>query len=753
MTSGHLRHARIGPVTLAAGHHLYPGPDGSWRVSQPDGRFLRVDAPDSLLRRLASVLEATAPVEPLAAEAPDDEAFAELLDTLERRGLLVGAVPDDGGPPDDHVVVIEGGNPVAQLTADLLAEHATMVHGPVDRRGLAGVDLLISCAGWLPDARWQEVDRWCWEQDVPWHRCYAEGLLLYVGPLSLPGRTARYADTRARQLAAAGLPDELLAYWKYLDGAAGLPAVRWPSPGSAALVAGLLVTDALACLARRPIPSEGYQLCVDPSQPSIRRHPVLPLPELNGPPRVRARPGGAMHAAGNTAAGWQQLVDPRLGLIRQVVRQPSTLRACVCYGAQVSSTGRFGPWTADRTTGGATIGDEQGARNAALGEAVERYCGNAVPKELLTSSFARLRSAGRRAVDPRDVVLYAPRQYRTPGFPFVPMAHDLALAWVPGRDLASDEEILVPASLVYLNYFQGGHAGEPRTNFQISAGIAAGETLERAERSALEELFERDATMIWWVSGAPAFALDLTDEPVLSPALAEARACGLVVSFIRIPCSFGVSVVGAFIQDPARTIIAFGTACRATIEAAAAKAFTEAVVTHTMSLELLDAGSTFWAAVDSGLLPRHPYRPYRQDRAYRNEFRDDWRELCDLRMHVQLYLDPRMQRGPCRRIGAATRAETQRAATSLPGVDARQVYLAQLAARGYRAIAVDLTTSDVRAAGLSVVRVVVPGLYDTAPAAFLPLGGRRLYEEPGAQGWLPGTISEADLDLCPLPTA
>jgi hypothetical protein len=88
-----------------------------------------MDAPDSLLRRLASVLQATAPVERLGAEAHDDEAFAELLDTLERRGLLVGAVPDDGGPLDDHVVVVEGDNPAAQLTADLLAGHATAPAG------------------------------------------------------------------------------------------------------------------------------------------------------------------------------------------------------------------------------------------------------------------------------------------------------------------------------------------------------------------------------------------------------------------------------------------------------------------------------------------------------------------------------------------------------------------------------------------------------------------------------------------------
>ncbi|HBL29018.1 MAG TPA: bacteriocin biosynthesis protein SagD, partial [Acidobacteria bacterium] len=72
-------------------------------------------------------------------------------------------------------------------------------------------------------------------------------------------------------------------------------------------------------------------------------------------------------------------------------------------------------------------------------------------------------------------------------------------------------------------------------------------------------------------------------------------------------------------------------------------------------------------------------------------------------------------------------------------------------ARGFRAISVDVTTPDVQAAGLCVVRVIVPGLYPNAPAAFPFLGGRRLYEEPAALGWLPAPLTEADLVRVPLP--
>jgi len=59
----------------------------------------------------------------------------------------------------------------------------------------------------------------------------------------------------------------------------------------------------------------------------------------------------------------------------------------------------------------------------------------------------------------------------------------------------------------------------------------------------------------------------------------------------------------------------------------------------------------------------------------------------------------------------------------------------------------------VGAAGLRVVRVIVPRLYGNAAPAFPYLGGRRLYEVPVEQGWVPGPVSETTLVRHPLPLA
>jgi ribosomal protein S12 methylthiotransferase accessory factor len=64
-----------------------------------------------------------------------------------------------------------------------------------------------------------------------------------------------------------------------------------------------------------------------------------------------------------------------------------------------------------------------------------------------------------------------------------------------------------------------------------------------------------------------------------------------------------------------------------------------------------------------------------------------------------------------------------------------------LARHGLRAIAVDVTTPDIRSQGWFVMRVVVPGLYANAPAAFPLLGGSRLADN----------LARGALCLLPLP--
>ncbi|MBB0232986.1 YcaO-like family protein, partial [Streptomyces calidiresistens] len=256
---------------------------------------------------------------------------------------------------------------------------------------------------------------------------------------------------------------------------------------------------------------------------------------------------------------------------------------------------------------------------------------------------------------------------------------------------------------------------------------------DRARAAALREVLERDAVTRWWIGGAPAHRLfdaappgDTPEAVALRLALAQAADAGLRVGLLRVPCPVGVVVAAAFIEDPARRLVAFGSACRPTAVEAAAKAFTEAIGTHEASLELLDPDSGFHRAVRAGRVDPRPFRPHRADRRYALDFRPDLRDVNDVRLHLQLHLDPAVQDGRLDRLRRPLPplpATDPRAGTAGEPVGADLPALLDLMARhDLRVIAVDLTTPRVREHGWHVARIIVPGLVGNAPAAFPFLG-------------------------------
>ncbi|KPM54167.1 bacteriocin biosynthesis protein SagD [Frankia sp. R43] len=453
----------------------------------------------------------------------------------------------------------------------------------------------------------------------------------------------------------------------------------------------------------------------------------------------------------------EPLVDARLGLLTGVVDQPpppGMPSGWLGRSARVARADRFAWWRADGFGFGATLGDPRRARAAAIGEAVERYCGNAVPTDLPTASWDALTARGVQAVDPNDLALYSDRQYSTRGFPFVPFARELEVAWVPGTDLAAGGPVLVPASLVYLDYFHGPHRAEPPTHALMYSGIAAGTSRGAAETAALEELFERDATTIWWASGAPARTV-LDDGRVTGQLGRPDPNHPLTVRLLAVPSEFGVPVLAAFLADEAAGVVAFGSACRADPSTAAVKALVEALQLLTLTRQLATPDSDVWRAVAAGDIEDHVFLPFRADRRYGASVSEDYRELVDLPAVAQLYLDPDVQRGALGRLcpDEAVRLDDlpRAGGPSLDGT--RAAYLERLHRRGLRAVSIDLTTPDVARTGLHVVRVVVPGLVGNGPPAYPLRGGRRLYDVPAALGWSSRPLTEDDLVRHPLPLA
>lgn len=455
---------------------------------------------------------------------------------------------------------------------------------------------------------------------------------------------------------------------------------------------------------------------------------------------------------------FERLVDPRFGVV--VGLYPKQLEAdepmaLTSVHGFVNNSRQLGQWYGDRISLGTAFNDGDAARRAAIGEAVERYCGNFVPNTLRRASYQQLHAAGEQPIDPETLVLYSQHQYQSRGFPFVPFTRDLEVFWAPGHELSTGEPAWIPASLVYPNYFLDTLAEEPKTNFVNLSGIATGAGRADAERSALEEVFERDAQTVWWLSGSPPQLLELDSEPRLLAALnpREHDPQPLRYQLFHLPNVFRVPVLGALLRDPKDDLVAIGFASRPDPVQAALKALAEAVHLRGYSRELLRQDGRIWQMMEDGLLDRRVYKDFRADRRYLDDYRPDFHDVVDLGCHAQIYLDPRMQKY----LERFEASESPRPLSSVPslgveeGADLRQVYLERLEAEGLTAYSVDVTTPDVASVGLAVVRVVVPGLYGNAPAAFPTLGGRRLYEDPVRLGLLPRPPAEDEIVLAPVP--
>lgn len=258
----------VHPPRLVAGCHLYEGADGVWRYYLPGDKFVRISAPVELVNAARQQLYGHG-----AADQPVLGVDA-LVTALAARGVVETAPV----PPtrSQATILVLGTGPIVEQITELLTHD--VVTGQADVAAVAGADVVISCASWLPDAAWRDLDAACARHRVPWHGCYAEGTRWFVGPMAVPGRTAGYADTRARRLGACGVPDELLSYWAYLDAGVELPPVPYPGPAGAAIIAGLIAADVEAYLSTGAPAAEACQLEVDPATLVVARHPVLPLP-------------------------------------------------------------------------------------------------------------------------------------------------------------------------------------------------------------------------------------------------------------------------------------------------------------------------------------------------------------------------------------------------------------------------------------------------------------------------------------------
>jgi ribosomal protein S12 methylthiotransferase accessory factor len=274
-------------------------------------------------------------------------------------------------------------------------------------------------------------------------------------------------------------------------------------------------------------------------------------------------------------------------------------------------------------------------------------------------------------------------------------------------------------------------ASEERIGHATSSGLACAATLEEAVLAGLFELVERDAFMLVWHNRLSLPLLDWSADPELVRQDERYFApSGLSYAAVDLSVFIGIPTVLGVVHGAAGTLggLGVGAASAATVGVAWRKALAEAFSVQR------------WVRDRALEEPEKLDRPAERIRTFDG--------------HTLYYAQPTQARRAAF-LDASPERRDVRDVVPLDGENVLERINAvcrRLHEHGASAYAVDVTSPDVRAAGLRVVHAVAPELcqLDVVEGARF-LGGRRMYEAAYEAGLVPHRLTAADLNPDPHP--
>jgi ribosomal protein S12 methylthiotransferase accessory factor len=257
--------------------------------------------------------------------------------------------------------------------------------------------------------------------------------------------------------------------------------------------------------------------------------------------------------------------------------------------------------------------------------------------------------------------------------------------------------------------------------------------------------------MIWWANAQPLPAVQqpaiLRDLWAGTPARTGQRAW-----LIHLDNEFGVPVMAGVVENVSDQLLTIGFAARQSPVDAALKAWAEALTLQEGCRDLLNPTGGYRRSVQRADINGRFVKPYRPDRRYLDDYRSDFRDVVDLMCQLQLHLDPRA----VARVRSWIDLPARRAWEDLPYLTdgTLETYRKIVEARGFEIYYADVTTPDIAATGMFVVRVIIPGTVPNFAAAF-PFQGRRgrLRESAVSLGWRASPLPEEEINIFPMPHA
>jgi ribosomal protein S12 methylthiotransferase accessory factor len=329
---------------------------------------------------------------------------------------------------------------------------------------------------------------------------------------------------------------------------------------------------------------------------------------------------------------------------------------------------------------GALAVADHDAEAGAIAETLERYCAGIARFPVLAADEL---PPGSRRLDHETFALYTPEQQVAPGFPWPREAFRQSL-YAEVFSLRDNEPAWAPQELVGMGSRRGAPAF-PST----SSGLAAHTDTWLALLRAVQELLERDALTITWLNSLGGRQFDLPaalHEPVAARG-GEVYAFDLTQRWNPHP----VAAVCGSLPSRGRPRIALGAACRETLGLACEKAFQEWL-----------QGVEFAGQLAYG------------DEQANRAFGDAPASFEEHALYYSLHPE-RWPQVPLLRHRRFVERETAAAVAPIPPdaprpEDVLKPLLDHLGQEGVELFYRDLTTADVRDAGLGVMRVLSPQL-------------------------------------------
>lgn len=403
--------------------------------------------------------------------------------------------------------------------------------------------------------------------------------------------------------------------------------------------------------------------------------------------------------------GAGKLVDPRYGIVRGLVREPVRPSEPFIHRfiAHRCSHTVFSDGDALKDAEGGCAFDEDDAINAAIGEAVERYCGSVYSDEdLLEASYDEL---DRPAVSPEQVVNFSQEQREQADLDDLLAGAGDTIRWGVCQDPAG-RDVLVPAQLIYVSYDM---SDEPFIRRPISTGMAAGQDLEAARLGGMLESIERDAFMIHYLTRSRLPHIERAGlDPEVRDRIEYVEGHGLELVLLDARTDIGVpTVIALLLDDRYQPHVSVAAAADITVDDAVLGALEEVLQTRSLQVTLV---------------AEEKLEEYETDTITTMQEREAYWSRPDRMDDLGFWTEDRTHRDP-----ATIDAET---------ADGYEDVIDAVQQAGLEVCFADLTTPDVADLGLHVSNAVIPGLQPLyLSERYRYWGGDRLRAVPDRCGY------------------